>query len=158
MIGLNRKKFKIYSPVTGKVIELEKVNDVVFSQKLVGDGVAIEPISNIVVAPCHGVIKLIFKTNHAFALVTDEGLEIIVHIGIDTIDLKGEGFTRIAEEDQRVKPGDEILRFNKELLESKGCDLTTMVLITNFSKIKKVNYFYLNECLAGEDIIIEYTL
>jgi glucose-specific phosphotransferase system IIA component len=158
MIGLNRKKFKIYSPVTGKVIELEKVNDVVFSQKLVGDGVAIEPISNIVVAPCHGVIKLIFKTNHAFALVTDEGLEIIIHIGIDTIDLKGEGFTRIAQEEQRVKPGDKILKFNKQLLESKGYDLTTMLLITNYSKMKKMDYFYLKESLAGEDIVIEYYL
>lgn len=158
MVSLNRNKFKFYSPVKGKVIKLEKVNDLVFSQKLVGDGIAIQPSGDVVVAPCDGIIKLIFETNHAFVIVTDEGLEIIVHIGIDTVDLKGEGFIRVAEEDQRVSVGDEIIKFNKELLENKGCDLTTMILITNYSKIKEMNCFYLNECLAGQDIVIEYEL
>lgn len=102
-------------------------------------------------APCYGVIKLLFKTNHAFAIVTDKGAEVLVHIGIDTVHMKGEGFIRIAEEGQTVKVGDEIIKLDRKLMESKGCDLTTCVLITNQNEINSIDYKYSNNAKAEMD-------
>ncbi len=92
------KEIELISPMTGDIIPLEEVPDPVFSEKMMGDGIAIEPSEGKVLSPIDGKIATIFPTNHAIGLVNKEGLEILIHIGIDTVELKGEGFTRIAEE------------------------------------------------------------
>lgn len=89
---------EVLAPITGEIVKIEDVPDVVFAEKIVGDGVAIKPKGSKIVAPLSGKIGKIFETNHAFAIESDEGIELFVHFGIDTVELKGEGFTRVAEE------------------------------------------------------------
>ncbi len=112
--------------------------DVVFAEKIVGDGIAIKPTGNKMVAPVDGTIGKIFETNHAFSIESDSGVELFVHFGIDTVELKGEGFKRIAEEGQRVKVGDTVIEFNLPLLEEKAKSTLTPVVISNMDEIKEL--------------------
>lgn len=158
MFNLFKKKFTLFAPVTGEFIELSKVPDAVFAEKLAGDGAAIDSLGDVFVAPADGVLTLIFRTNHAFGMTLSNGIEILVHIGMDTVELNGEGFTRIAEEGSTVKAGDPIIKINRELLNSKGCNLVTPILITNMEKVDKIECSKKTDLSSGKDIIITYTL
>lgn len=129
---------EIYAPISGDIVNIEDVPDVVFSEKIVGDGVAIRPTGNKMVAPVDGVIGKIFETNHAFSMESKEGVELFVHFGIDTVELKGEGFTRVAQEGQAVKRGDTVIEFDLELLESKAKSVLTPVVISNMDEISSM--------------------
>ncbi len=155
MFGFLKKKTtkKIFAPVSGRILDITEVPDEVFSKKLVGDGIAIEPSNGILVAPCDGKIIQIFSTNHVLGIKTPEGLEILIHIGIDTVELKGEGFTRIAETDTEVKRGDQIMVFDIDLIKKSGKSAITPVIITNRGMkfdIKKVN----GNAQAGKSVVM----
>ncbi len=122
----------------GEIVNIEDVPDVVFAEKIVGDGIAIKPTGNKMVAPVDGTIGKIFETNHAFSIESDSGIELFVHFGIDTVELKGEGFKRIAEEGQRVKVGDPVIEFDLPLLEEKAKSTLTPVVISNMDEIKEL--------------------
>ena len=128
----------IIAPLSGEIVAIEDVPDVVFAEKIVGDGIAIRPTGNKMVAPCDGEIGKIFETNHAFSLESDTGIELFVHFGIDTVELKGEGFTRIAHEGQKVKAGDTIIEFDLPLLTEKAKSILTPVVISNMDEIKEL--------------------
>ncbi len=130
---------EIIAPLSGEIINIEDVPDVVFAEKIVGDGIAIKPAGNMMVAPVNGTIGKIFETNHAFSIESEDGIELFVHFGIDTVELKGEGFKRIAEEGQVVKIGDPIIEFDLELLEEKAKSTLTPVVISNMDEIKELN-------------------
>lgn len=110
----------VLAPLDGTVVELEKVPDQVFAQKMVGDGVAIDPSGQIAVAPVAGDLVKLFPGGHAFGISTKEGIELIVHIGLDTVELNGEGFENIAREGQKVKVGTPIVRFDRAVIERAG--------------------------------------
>jgi glucose-specific phosphotransferase system IIA component len=110
----------VLAPLDGTVVELEKVPDQVFAQKMVGDGVAIDPSGQIAVAPVAGDLVKLFPGGHAFGISTKEGIELIVHIGLDTVELNGEGFENIAKEGQKVKVGTPIVRFDRAVIERAG--------------------------------------
>ncbi|MCI5763359.1 PTS glucose transporter subunit IIA [Actinobacillus porcinus] len=129
---------KIYAPLSGEIVNIEDVPDVVFSEKIVGDGVAINPTGDVIVAPVDGTIGKIFETNHAFSMESAEGVELFVHFGIDTVELKGEGFTRVAQEGQAVKRGDVIIKFDLELLKAKAKSVLTPVVISNMDEISHI--------------------
>ncbi len=156
MFGFLKKNFQLIAPVNGKLVDLSKVPDEVFAQKLAGDGVAIESTGDIIVAPADGVLSLIFKTNHAFAMTLDNGAELLVHIGIDTVELQGEGFERLAEEGKRIKAGDPIVKINREYITEKGLSLITPILITNSDNFKEITYKTDVNVTAGKDTILEY--
>ena len=128
----------IIAPLSGEIVAIEDVPDVVFAEKIVGDGIAIRPTGNKMVAPCDGEIGKIFETNHAFSLQSTSGIELFVHFGIDTVELKGEGFTRIAQEGQNVKMGDTIIEFDLEVLKKKAKSILTPVVISNMDEIKEL--------------------
>jgi len=128
----------LVAPLSGEIVAIEDVPDVVFAEKIVGDGIAIRPTGNKMVAPCDGEIGKIFETNHAFSLESDTGIELFVHFGIDTVELKGEGFTRIAKEGQKVKAGDTIIEFDLEFLKGKAKSILTPVVISNMDEIKEL--------------------
>ena len=128
----------LIAPLSGEIIAIEDVPDVVFAEKIVGDGIAIRPTGNKMVAPCDGEIGKIFETNHAFSLESDTGIELFVHFGIDTVELKGEGFTRIAHEGQKVKAGDTIIEFELAFLKDKAKSILTPVVIANMDEIKEL--------------------
>lgn len=140
MFGLFKaKNIEIVSPVAGEAVSLESVNDEVFSQKMLGDGVAIIPTDEIFCAPISGTISKIFSTNHAFSIRNDEGVEVLVHIGLDTVELRGEGFERLAGEDGRVKAGDAVIRADLNYLQAQGKEIVTPVVITDRGKSKSIS-------------------
>nr|WP_280141297.1 PTS glucose transporter subunit IIA [Maridesulfovibrio ferrireducens] len=139
---LESQAFKIFSPVEGEVIPIEETPDPVFAEKIVGDGVSIIPSGDTMFAPADGTIEKIYTTNHAFSMLTDDGIELFVHFGLDTVDLKGEGFTRVAEQGATVKKGDPVIRFDLELLSEKAKSVITPVVISNmdeFGEMTKVS-------------------
>lgn len=147
------KEVNIYAPLSGEIVNIEDVPDVVFSEKIVGDGIAIRPNGDTIVAPVNGVIGKIFETNHAFSIESEEGIELFVHFGIDTVELKGEGFTRIAEEGQKVKVGDPIIKFDLALLSEKAKSVLTPVVISNMDEISNLQKLS-GEVVAGESPVL----
>ena len=129
---------EIIAPLSGEIVNIEDVPDVVFAEKIVGDGIAIKPTGNKMVAPVDGTIGKIFETNHAFSIKSDSGVELFVHFGIDTVELIGEGFKSIAVEGQRVKVGDTVIEFDLPLLEEKAKSTLTPVVISNMDEIKEL--------------------
>lgn len=150
---LKRKVREVKSPVDGQVVALESVDDEVFSQKLVGDGVAVIPMSNRFKAPIDGVVSKIFSTNHAYSIKSPKDLEVMVHIGLETVALDGKGFTRIANEGDAVKAGDVIIEADLAYIREHAKDIITPVIIMEESEIKEIDK-KLNIVKAG-DIIME---
>lgn len=110
----------VLAPLDGTVVDLEKVPDEVFAQKMAGDGVAIDPSGEIAVAPVAGTLVKLFPGGHAFGIAADNGIELIVHLGLDTIELEGAGFENIATEGQLVQVGTPIVRFDRATIERMG--------------------------------------
>ena len=144
---------EIYAPLSGEIVNIEDVPDVVFSEKIVGDGIAIRPTGNKLVAPVDGVVGKIFETNHAFSMESKEGVELFVHFGIDTVELKGEGFTRVAQEGQSVKRGDTIIELDLALLEAKAKSVLTPVVISNMDEISNMEKKS-GEVVAGDSVVL----
>jgi len=130
MFSFFKRENKIVAPVLGRVLELSEVPDEVFASKLAGDGVAIECEDNTIVAPANGVISLIFKTNHAFGITLEDGTELLVHIGIDTVKLEGKGFERLLQEGDKVKTGDPIIRIDRELIMLKIYNIKQVLMLS----------------------------
>lgn len=131
----------IYNPVDGNVMELTKVNDPVFSKKMMGDGFAVEPEIGDVYAPLTGVVSSIFPTKHAMIIKSDNDVEILVHMGIDTVELKGDGFNILVKEGQNVTKDTKLAEIDLNYLRQKNKDNTIMVIFTEMKNIKlNINY------------------
>ena len=128
---LNMGVNAIKSPISGKVIELEKVDDPVFSSGAMGKGIAIEPMDNKVYAPFNGTIEFIAETKHAIGLLSEDGVEVLIHVGMDTVKMQGRGFNVKTSANSKVKAGDLLLEFDKNAIEKEGYSLITPVVITN---------------------------
>ncbi len=157
MFGFKKEMSKIFATQDGDCVELAKVPDPVFSDKLLGDGAAIIPESNLVRSPVDGKIEQVFDTLHAYSILSDDGLEILVHIGLNTVELKGEGFKAMVKNGDKLKKGDILCEVNLDFLRENGYEIYTPVIITNMDKIKnlKVNC---GRAKSGETTIIEYSL
>jgi len=118
-------------PVEGQIIPLENVNDDVFSRKIMGDGVAIVPSQGVLRAPADGTVVNVFESGHALSLLTDAGVELIFHIGIDTIRLQGDGFRPLVKEGQHVKSGDTLIEFSLDTITAAGLDPVVVMIVTN---------------------------
>ncbi|NCU17506.1 glucose-specific PTS transporter subunit IIBC [Pallidibacillus pasinlerensis] len=134
---------KYISPIKGKLIPISEVPDQVFSQKMMGDGFAIEPEEGLVVAPADGKIIHVFPTKHAIGLMTEGGREILIHFGIDTVNLKGEGFEALVNEGEEVKAGQPLLRADLNFIKERVPSIITPIVFTNLSE--------------GESIVLEKT-
>ncbi|WJC69954.1 glucose-specific PTS transporter subunit IIBC [Staphylococcus aureus] len=120
----------VHAPLTGEVTPLSEVSDQVFSEKMMGDGIAIKPSQGEVRAPFNGKIQMIFPTKHAIGLVSDSGLELLIHIGLDTVKLNGEGFTLHVEEGQEVKQGDLLINFDLDYIRNHAKSDITPIIVT----------------------------
>lgn len=158
MFNFFKKTLRLVAPISGKTIDLTQVPDPVFSEKMSGDGVAIATTGNKVVAPCDGTITLLFESNHAFAITTNDGIEILVHVGLDTVTLAGKGFTALKSTGDNVTVGTPILEIDRDFIESKNLSLITPVLIINHISLNKLSPLIGKTVLAGQDVIIEYKL
>lgn len=126
------------SPVAGDIIPLDQVPDKVFASGAMGVGFGVKTVDGIVRAPVSGVVAVAMASSHAFGLKTDEGVEVLVHIGIDTVQLKGEHFTPMVKKGDRVQAGDVLATFDLEAVKAAGYDPTTIVVITNSAKLGAV--------------------
>ena len=129
---------EVYSVADGQVIELDQVKDPVFAQKMMGDGFAVEPANGNIVSPVSGTVSSIFPTKHALGLVTEAGLEVLVHIGLDTVSLEGKPFTVRVTEGQQVAAGDLLVTADLGAIREAGRETTTVVVFTNGDAIKSV--------------------
>jgi len=150
---LKRKIREIKSPVDGEVVALESVDDEVFAGKMAGDGVAVIPMSNIFTAPIDGVITKIFSTNHAFSIKSEKDLEVMVHIGLDTVALEGKGFERLANEGDEVKAGDKIICVDLAYIKEHAKDIVTPIIISDESDVKSIEKRL--TIVKSQDIIME---
>ena len=128
---LNKRKFELCAPVAGEVIPLKEVDDPTFAMEMVGKGVAIRPAEDKVVAPCNGKVDMVFETGHAITLLADCGAEILIHIGLDTVSLKGEHFSAKVKSGDAVTKGDVLITFDREAIAAAGHDTVTPVLVCN---------------------------
>ncbi|ORP07207.1 PTS glucose/maltose transporter subunit IIBCA [Streptococcus mitis] len=129
---------EVYSVVDGQVVALEQVKDPVFAQKMMGDGFAVEPANGNIVSPVSGTVSSIFPTKHALGLVTEAGLEVLVHIGLDTVSLEGKPFTVHVAEGQKVAAGDLLVTADLDAIRAAGRETSTVVVFTNGDAIKSV--------------------
>ena len=129
---------EVYSVADGQVVALEQVEDPVFAQKMMGDGFAVEPANGNIVSPVTGTVSSIFPTKHALGLVTDSGLEVLVHIGLDTVSLEGKPFTVHVAEGQKVAAGDLLVTADLDAIRAAGRETSTVVVFTNAEAIKSV--------------------
>ena len=136
---LKRKPREIKAPIDGMLIPIEEVDDEVFSAKMAGDGIAIMPVGDTFAAPIDGVITKIFSTNHAFSIKNKQDLEVLVHIGLETVALKGEGFERLAQEGDEVKVGDPIIKVDLDYIKANAKDIVTPILVTDESKFDEID-------------------
>lgn len=144
----------IYSTQVGKAISLSEVPDNMFSKRIIGNGIAIVPVDNIVVAPVEGEVVVVSDTKHAYAIKTDDGLEILIHIGLETVNLKGKGFTSMVSVGERVKIGTPLCKVDDELIKA-DTPLYTPIIITNMSEIKDIKA-YEGNVISGKTCVIEY--
>ena len=147
----------IYSPMNGKVIELKEVPDEAFAQKMVGDGCAIEPDRGIICSPIDGQLMNIFPTNHAIIFETIDGLEMIVHFGIDTVKLDGKGFQKLREPGP-IKIGDEIVKYNLDDIKDGVPSTRSPIIINNMEKVEKIEVLSLGKLVKIGEPIRKVTL
>ena len=131
-------EISITSPVEGKVIPLTEVKDPTFSQEILGKGAAIIPEKGVVYAPFDGKVDAVFETGHALGLVSEDGVELLVHVGIDTVNLKGKYFTPKKKSGDIMKKGDILLEFDIDKIKADGYDVTTPIIISNTEQFAKV--------------------
>lgn len=128
----------IVSPLAGETIRLEDVEDEAFSSGILGKGIAVMPKAGVLYAPADGTISAFFPTGHAIGMTTDQGAELLMHVGMDTVQLNGKGFTPLAAAGDRVKKGQKLLEFDMDLIKASGYSLVTPVLVTNADEIGEV--------------------
>lgn len=129
-----KRKITLSACLSGEVIPLHKVKDETFAEGIMGDGIAIFPSDDRVYAPASGIILAFFETHHAITVLSDEGAEILIHVGKDTVELKGKHFSPLKKAGDRVKQGEALLTFDRKAIEKAGYDLTTPITVANSSR------------------------
>ncbi|PID98435.1 MAG: PTS glucose transporter subunit IIA [Actinomycetales bacterium] len=124
------------APLTGMAIPIEMVPDPIFANKIVGEGIAIDPLSNELLAPCDGEVVLVHTFGHALTLLHHSGIEVLLHVGLDTADLKGEGFEVLVKAGDQVKTGDLLMKFELSVMTEKSKNTLTQIVITNTDKLR----------------------
>lgn len=141
-----------YAPAEGEVKSISESSDQTFSKKILGDGVVVFPENGFVMSPCNAKVKLVYPTGHAVGLETEDGTVILIHCGIDTVNMKGEGFEVFVKEGQQVAAGDMLVKFDKELVESKGYSSEILVV---FTEVPTGNVLKINEQIPADRVIAE---
>ena len=134
------KNIIIKSPVVGRCFDISEIPDEVFSTKMLGNGIGFESTEGILYAPVDGEILMVFPTKHAMILKSKEGIEILLHIGIDTVEMKGEGFQVFVEKDQQVKAGDKLLAFDNDLIKAKAKSNLSALVVTDNEIVESLDF------------------
>lgn len=135
------KRINLLLPISGEVVALTEVNDYLFNKKIMGEGAAIRPRDNFVYSPVDGEIILVYDAKHAIGIKTEEGLQILIHVGIDSVKLEGKGFASYVKVGDKVKAGDKVLFFDREFIEMQASSITPLV-ITNSEIVNGIEINY----------------
>lgn len=130
----------VYAPMTGKVIALEEIPDQVFSQGILGPGCGMEPENGELAAPFNGKIISVAETKHAVGIVSDDGIELLLHVGMDTVQMDGDGFSVKVREGDKVSCGQLLMKFDMEKIKNAGYPTTTAIIVTNGDDFKKIEF------------------
>lgn len=153
IFGSKEERMQVVAPVAGKLVPLSEVSDPTFSDEILGQGAAVIPSENQFFAPVDGTVTTVFPTGHAVALTSTDGVEILLHIGLDTVKLNGKHFTIHAEEGQQVKKGDLLLEADLEQIKAEGFDVITPVIVCNTEEFSEIGMARSGQVTAGNVII-----
>lgn len=132
MFSFLKKEEPVFvSIVEGELLPLDQVKDAVFAQKMMGDGIAFLPSGDTIYAPCSGSVMMIANTKHAIGLKNNDGIEVLIHIGLDTVNLQGKGFTCLVQNGDKIKKGQPLMKLDRKYFAKQEIDLTTPMVITN---------------------------
>ncbi|MGJ5703170.1 PTS sugar transporter subunit IIA, partial [Staphylococcus equorum] len=134
----NNLETLIHSPLNGQVIPLPEVDDPIFAEGMMGQGIAIKPQDNTIYSPIEGTVSMIANSKHAVGITSPNGVEILIHVGLETVQLNGEGFELFVNENDAVKQGKPLISFNKKWLESNGYDTVIPIIVTNSAEFSEV--------------------
>ncbi len=146
-------ELEIGAPVAGQVVPLTEVNDPTFHDEILGKGIAVRPSANQIVAPCDAKVDLMFDTGHAVSLVADCGAEVLIHVGLNTVQLQGKHFTVHSKNGDHVTAGQLLIEFDREAIAAEGYDVITPVIICNTDKYDKIKTYTEKTVAAGETVI-----
>lgn len=148
------KQLKLFAPVSGKTVAIETVPDPVFADKMVGDGISVDPTTSVLVAPCAGVVANIHSAHHALTISTPEGADVLMHIGLETVMLKGKGFNVKVREGQSVETGTPLIEFDADFVAANAKSLLTEIVITNTDRVSNLQAEAGKEVRAGQDVVL----
>ncbi|WP_078428596.1 PTS sugar transporter subunit IIA [Alkalihalobacterium alkalinitrilicum] len=162
LFGIGKKELLseevLYSPMNGTYVKMENVPDPTFAQKMIGDGFAVEPTDGIVVSPIKGEVIQVFPTKHAIGIRSVGGAEVLIHIGIETVNMKGEGFEVFVKEGDKVEKGAKLVEVSIDLVKEKAVSTITPVVITNFDQVKSINVEPAGQVVAGETQVAIFSM
>lgn len=145
----------LYAPVKGECVPVSEVSDPTFGQEILGKGIAIKPSEGKVLAPCDATVDMMFDTGHAVSLVTDFGAEVLIHVGLDTVELKGKHYTIHAKKGDKVKKGQLLIEFDPEAIKADGYDVITPVVICNSDDYSEI-IPHTGSAVTNDDVILEF--
>lgn len=141
------------SPCNGNAVKMSEVNDPTFSAEMLGKGAAVVPTDGKIVAPCDGTVTMLFNTLHAVGITSADGVEVLLHVGIDTVNLKGNGFTAHVKQGDAIKRGDLLLTADLDTIKAAGYDPTVMMVVTNTNNFASVESNAPCTAVAGADLV-----
>lgn len=141
------------APMEGEAVLSSAVNDPTFGEELIGKGMAIKPTQGKVFAPVDGTVSMVFETKHALSIISEQGAEILIHVGLETVSLKGRYFTAHVQSDTKVKKGDLLLEFDMDAIKAEGFDLITPIIICNSDMYKEIERFTGKTVKPGDDVM-----
>ena len=150
---LKNKKVILKAPLSGELVRIDDVPDEAFALKMIGDGIAIKPDTPFLLSPVNGEVIQKFSTNHALGIRTKEGLEILLHMGIDTVDLKGLGFEPLISEGERVSVGQRLLKIDWDIIADKAPSIISPIVITNMEIVEKMEILKEEYVKINQDLL-----
>lgn len=149
------KVTELKSCISGKVIPIEAVADEVFSSKALGDGIGIEPAGDTIYAPCSGTVSVVMSdSKHAVGMTLNNGAEILIHEGLDTVNMQGEGFEVFVKEGEKVEAGQKLIRFDPQRISECGYGLTCVLVVTNMEKFPGIKFITGKDAVQGETTVV----
>lgn len=148
----------VKAPITGEVVSLESLPDKVFAEKMVGDGRAIKPSEGTVVSPIKGIVKQVFSSGHALVLETPEKLNLLIHVGLDTVKLKGRGFEVLVKEGEQVVPGQTLIRFDMDFIEKHALSTISPVVLPEMGNVARIDKPPIQRVEKGIDVLFRVVL
>ena len=147
------EKMTVMCPIDGKIVPMEQIPDQTFATGILGPGCGVEPTGGVVYAPFDGTITQVASTLHAVGMMSDDGIEVLIHVGMDTVEMQGKGFIGLVKEEQKVKAGTPLLKVNLETIRSAGHPTTTAVIVTNGDDLGSMTLVNQGNAAAGTPML-----